>query len=122
MKKKILLVDDSKVALMTQQMLLRNTAGYEVLVASDGDEAVSIAIAEQPDLILMDVVMPTMNGLEACRVLRSQPKTKGIPIILVTTRGESESVEAGFKSGCTDYVTKPVNAVELLRKIADLVE
>ena len=122
MKKKILLVDDSKVALMTQQMLLRNTAGYEVLVASDGDEAVSIAIAEQPDLILMDVVMPTMNGLEACRVLRSQPKTEGIPIILVTTRGESKSVEAGFKSGCTDYVTKPVNAVELLRKIADLIE
>jgi CheY-like chemotaxis protein len=117
-KKKILLVDDSNTALMIEKMLL-SKASYEVITARDGHEAVQKALTERPDLILMDVVMPTMTGLQACRVLRSHDATRSTPIILVTTRGESATVEEGFASGCNDYVTKPINGLELLSKLRD---
>jgi len=117
-KKKILLVDDSSTALMIEKMLL-GKASYDVITARDGREGVEKALVERPDLILMDVVMPTMTGLEACRVLRQNESTMRTPIILVTTRGESEGVEAGFASGCSDYVTKPINGLELLSKLRD---
>ncbi len=74
-----------------------------------------------PDLILMDVVMPRMTGIEACRQIRLQDATRHIPIILVTTRGEPENVEQGYASGCNDYVTKPINGAELISKIEDLI-
>ena len=90
-----------------------------MITARDGREGVEKALVERPDLILMDVVMPTMTGLEACRVLRQNASTMRTPIILVTTRGESEGVEAGFASGCSDYVTKPINGLELLSKLRD---
>jgi CheY-like chemotaxis protein len=117
-KKKILVVDDSKTALLMMSMILRK-ASYELVTASDGAEAVDRAAVEHPDLILMDVVMPRMTGFEACQELRRRESTRSIPVILVTTRGESENVEAGFRSGCNDYVTKPVNAQELLEKVRD---
>ncbi len=117
-KKKILLVDDSSTALMIEQMLL-SKAAFDIVTARDGREAVDTATRELPDLILMDIVMPHMTGLEACRALRAQESTKAIPIILVTTRGENESVETGFASGCNDYVTKPINGIELLTKLRD---
>jgi CheY-like chemotaxis protein len=117
-KKKILVVDDSKTALLMMAMILKK-ASYELVTASDGAEAVDRAAAEHPDLILMDVVMPRMTGFEACQELRRRESTRSIPVILVTTRGESDNVEAGFLSGCNDYVTKPVNAQELLEKVRD---
>jgi CheY-like chemotaxis protein len=119
-KKKILLVDDSRTSLFMESMILKN-GPYELVTAADGEEAVRKALSELPDLILMDVVMPKMTGFEACRELRTHGPTKGIPIILVTTRGEEENVETGFAAGCTDYVTKPINGVELLAKIKDYV-
>jgi DNA-binding response OmpR family regulator len=61
--------------------------------------------------------MPKMGGFEACRLIRSTEETKSIPIIMVTTRGEAANVEAGWSNGCTDYVTKPINAIELLAKV-----
>lgn len=115
-KKKILLVDDSSTALMIERMLLGG-ATYDLVTARDGREAVAKAESERPDLILMDVVMPNMTGIEACRSLREKESTRSIPIILVTTRGESENVEKGFASGCNDYVTKPINGLELMTKI-----
>ena len=115
-RKKILLVDDAETILMMERMIL-NKAGYELITAKDGQEAVTKASAERPDLILMDVVMPKMNGFEACKQLRSQDATKAIPIIMVTTRGEAESVESGFQSGCSDYITKPINGLEVLSKV-----
>lgn len=117
-KKKILLVDDSNTALMIEKMLL-GKASYDVITARDGHEGVQKALAERPDLILMDVVMPTMTGIQACRVLRGYDATRTTPIILVTTRGERETVEEGFASGCNDYVTKPINGLELLSKLRD---
>ena len=115
-KKKILLVDDSSTALMIERMLL-GSATYDITTARDGREAVARASAERFDLILMDVMMPNMTGIEACQALRALDETREVPIILVTTRGENENVERGFASGCNDYVTKPINGVELLTKI-----
>ena len=118
-RKKILLVDDSSTILMMEKFILRNDP-YDLIVATDGEEAVRKAIAQQPDLILLDVVMPRMGGFEACRLIRENAVTSSIPIIMVTTRGETDSVERSYLGGCNDYVTKPVNANELLTKIRNL--
>ncbi len=114
-RKKILLVDDADTILMMHRMILNKS--YDLVTAKDGEEEVANAEAEQPALILLDIVMPKMNGFEACQQIRQSETTKEIPIILVTTRGEEQNVEKGFKSGCTDYVTKPINGVELLSKV-----
>jgi DNA-binding response OmpR family regulator len=114
-KKKILLVDDSATALLMEKTMLGST--YDLITASDGAEALKVAVKELPDLILLDVVMPKMGGFEVCRVLRGIDATRAIPIIMVTTRGEGKNVEAGFASGANDYVTKPINGAELLAKI-----
>jgi CheY-like chemotaxis protein len=117
MSKKILVVDDSKTALMMEREILEKRTSYQCVTASDGQEAVEKAQQERPDLILMDVVMPRMNGFEACKMMRQQASTREIPIVLVTTRGEESYMEAGFKSGCNDYITKPVNGAELVALI-----
>lgn len=114
MAKKVLVVDDSKTALMMELQILERSTSYRCVTASDGQEAVEKATEERPDLILMDVVMPRMNGFEACQQMRQQQSTRDIPIVLVTTRGEEHYVEAGFQSGCNDYITKPVVATELV--------
>ena len=115
-RKKILIVDDSPTALMMEKMILRQEP-YELMVAKDGREAVELAVEHQPDLILLDVVMPVMDGFEACRQLRERTATRSTPIIMVTTRGEEQHIELGFESGCSDYITKPVDGLELLAKI-----
>jgi DNA-binding response OmpR family regulator len=117
-KKKILVVDDSKTALFMVMTILRR-GPYDLVTAHDGQQALETALVEHPDLIVMDVVMPRKTGFEACRELKEREDTKAIPVILVTTRGEEENVETGYESGCNDYVTKPVNAQELLAKVRD---
>jgi CheY-like chemotaxis protein len=118
-RKKILLVDDSATILMMERMILAK-GPYDLVTASDGEDALTKAVAENPDLILMDVVMPKMNGFEACRAIRADEDIKHTPIIMVTTRGEGLNVEQGFESGCNDYVTKPINTAELLTKLRDV--
>ena len=115
-RKKILLVDDSSTVLLMEKMILSKSE-YDVVTARDGVEGVEKAKNEHPDLILMDVVMPRMDGFEAVRKLREDDATKAIPVIMVTTRGELQSVETGYASGCSDYVTKPINGLELLTKV-----
>jgi len=114
MPKKVLLVDDSTTTLMMEEMILKQRTKYDCVTAKDGLDAIERALSEQPDLILMDVVMPRMNGFEACKRIRTQDPLKNVPIILVTTRGEEQYVEAGFQSGCNDYITKPINSRELV--------
>jgi len=114
MSKKVLLVDDSTTTLMMEEMVLKQSTNYRYVTAKDGLDAISSAIVETPDLVLMDVVMPRMNGFEACKRMRLEDSLRETPIILVTTRGEEEYVEAGFQSGCNDYVTKPINSLELV--------
>jgi CheY-like chemotaxis protein len=115
-RKKILLVDDSNTILMVERMMLMK-GPYDIVTASNGEEAIAKAVAEKPDLILMDVIMPKMDGFEAVRQIRQQPDTRDTPVIMVTTRSESQNVENGFESGCNDYVTKPINSTELLSKL-----
>jgi DNA-binding response OmpR family regulator len=114
--KKILLVDDSRTSLFMERMILQR-GPYTLLTASDGQEGVERALLERPDLILMDVVMPRMNGFEALRERRAQAVTRGTPVILVTTRGEPANVEEGYQAGCSDYLTKPIDPEELLAKV-----
>jgi CheY-like chemotaxis protein len=115
-RKKILLVDDSSTVIMMEQMILSKN-NYDLVTARDGQEGVAKALSEKPDLILMDVMMPRMDGFEACRKIRAENSTKSIPVIMVTTRSELTSVETGYASGCNDYVTKPINSLELLSKV-----
>ncbi len=117
-RKKILLVDDSETVLMMERMVLK-ASRYELLVAKEGQEAMDKALSEQPDLILLDVVMPIMDGFEVCRKLRAQEATRSIPIIMVTTRGEEKHIECAFEAGCNDYITKPISGLELVSKVSD---
>jgi DNA-binding response OmpR family regulator len=114
---KILLVDDSTTALLMEEMLFKEKTEYEVITARDGKEALAKALAEKPDIILMDIVMPKMDGFESCREIRKQASLRNVPIILVTSRGEPCNVETGFECGCNDYVTKPINGGELVKLV-----
>ncbi len=119
-RKKILLVDDSSTVLLFEKMVLSKEP-YDVLVANDGVEGLEKALSDRPDLILMDVVMPRMDGLEACRRIRARGEIARIPIILVTTRGEADAIARGRAAGCSDYVVKPIDPGELLSKVRALI-
>jgi len=119
MKKKILLVDDSNTVILMERMILAK-GPYDIVVARDGIEGVAKAKSEKPDVILLDVMMPNMNGLDACAAIRADETTAHIPIVMVTTRGEEHNIETAFRNGCTDYVTKPINGVELLLKLQNI--
>ena len=116
MKKKVLLVDDSNTVILMERMILAK-GQYEIVVARDGVEGVAKAKSEKPDIILLDVMMPNLDGLSACAAIRSDESTAGIPIVMVTTRGEEHNIETAFRNGANDYVTKPINGLELLTKL-----
>jgi len=117
--RKILLVDDSETILQMEQMILAKES-YELLVARDGAEGLARALECNPDLILMDVVMPRMGGFEALRQLRGNQRTRNVPVVMVTTKAEAESIETGYASGCNDYIVKPIDSIELIAKVRDL--
>jgi DNA-binding response OmpR family regulator len=117
--RKILLVDDSETVLQMEQMILAKSS-YELILARDGEEGVAKALATQPDLILMDVVMPKMNGFEAMKQLRENTQTRSVPIVMVTSKAEAESMEAGYQNGCSDYIIKPIDQLELMMKVKNL--
>jgi DNA-binding response OmpR family regulator len=112
--RKVLLVDDSVTTLLMERTVLGESAELALFTASDGEEAVRVAAEERPDLVLMDVVMPRMNGVQACRAIRSLAGLEAIPIILVAARGEDDDAIGGYASGCTAYITKPLNPAELI--------
>ncbi len=114
-KPRVLIVDDSSTYRLWLGMMLQDR--YEVHMADDGDTGVSAALSVQPDLILMDVMMPRFDGISACRALRSHPETSRIPLILVSSPADEWDVAAGFSSGCSDCLTKPVDQLELLAKV-----
>lgn len=117
--KKILVVDDSPTERhVLLELLTRN--GYQVITAESGEEGIEKARAELPDLILMDVVMPGLNGYQATRTLTRDEATKLIPIIVCTSKGQETDKIWGLRQGAIDYLIKPVNAEELLARIAAL--
>ena len=116
---KILVVDDSPTERhVLVDLLTRN--GYQVLTAESGEEGIEKARSEQPDLVLMDVVMPGLNGYQATRTLTRDDATKHIPVIVCTSKGQATDKIWGLRQGAQDYMVKPINHEELLAKIAAL--
>ena len=113
---KILLVEDNE---MNRDMLSRRLAkrGFDVVVALDGSSGAAAAAAEQPDLILMDISLPDMDGCEVTRLVRAQPSTASIPIIALTAHAMETDRLRALDAGCQDYDTKPVDLARLLAKI-----
>src|SRR5690606_16025838 len=117
--RRILIADDAEVFRRLEEGLLRSH-GYGFLHAKDGAEAVKIAIEERPDLILLDVQMPVMDGVQALQVLKRDARTKDIPIVVVTTIGRAHDEELLKKGGADAFLTKPVNGPELVKIVKDL--
>lgn len=113
---KILVVDDERVLLKGLRFNLENE-GYQVITGSDGLQAVDLARQEKPDLILLDVMMPGIDGLQACMEIRS---FSDVPVIMLTAKGEDMDKIMGFECGADDYVTKPFNVLELKARIKAL--
>ena len=113
---KILLVEDNE---MNRDMLSRRLIrrGFEVVMAEDGQRAIDMAASETPDLILMDISLPIVNGWEATRAIRSNPSTAKTPIIALTANATDTDRTEALAAGCNDYDTKPVDVVRLLEKI-----
>ena len=117
--KKILVVDDSPTERAFMEGLLRRK-GYEVIVVESGEAAIERAKSDKPDLILMDVVMPGLNGFQATRAITREEKTKHIPVIICTTKDQETDKIWGLRQGAKDYVTKPLQESELIEKIKAL--
>jgi signal transduction histidine kinase len=111
----ILLVDDVPENLTVLGSIF-SSLNSELIAVQDGKQAIEIAESEKPDLILLDISMPGMNGFEVCKSLKSNPETKDIPVIIVSAKVSSEDITRGFESGAVDYVTKPFNHTELIAR------
>ncbi|MBN1870624.1 MAG: response regulator [Candidatus Omnitrophica bacterium] len=118
---KILLVDDETQLITMVQMRLEAN-GYEVITASDGQEGLEKAKSESPDLIMMDVMMPKMDGYKACGLLKNDTRYAKIPIILFTARAQQDDQEVGKEVGADAYITKPFEPPVLLAKIKELLD
>ena len=118
---RILVVDDEPDALELIEFNLRN-AGFSVLAAGDGAQALRLARENLPDLIVLDVMLPEVDGLEVCRALRRDPATRGIPIIMLTARAAEIDRVLGLELGADDYVTKPFSPRELTLRVKNLIK
>ena len=114
--KKILLIDDSPDLVSLTVMRLKY-AGYEAISAEDGEEGLEKALAEKPDLILLDILMPKLDGLQTLAKLKESDQTKSIPVIMLTAEGQSEQVTKAAKAGARDYIVKPYDSAVLMEKI-----
>ncbi len=121
MKTKILLVEDNPATMEVMQQELE-ILGYEVAVARDGAEAVDMANSELPDLIIMDILMPKMDGGEATKQIRKNPKTQAIPVLAATAKALPEDRERCLESGCDAYIAKPFSYKELQDVIKKLLK
>ena len=116
----VLVVDDDPVI---QQLLRLNfeMEGYSVLTAGDGVEGLERARGERPDAVVLDIMMPRMDGLEVARALKRDPNTAAIPVLLLSAKAQQADLEAGWATGADDYVTKPFDPLDLLRRVGELV-
>ena len=115
-KPEILIVDDIPGNLNFVSDILYNE-GFRIIVATNGQDAIDITQEKHPDLILLDVAMPQMDGYEVCRILKEDDSTREIPIIFLTAKGENEDILKGFESGAVDYISKPFNTSELISRV-----
>jgi DNA-binding response OmpR family regulator len=118
MTKILIAEDDDEIRALI--MFKLTTAGFEVSGVGDGDSAVLMAESIAPDLVILDWMMPRMNGIDACLALRKNPSFSALPIILLTAKGQEADVERGFAAGADDYIVKPFSPRELTRRIEAL--
>lgn len=118
-KGKILVVDDEINITQILEFSI-GAEGYEVIAAQNGEEAIDKARREQPDLIILDIMMPIIDGYEACRILKANPLTKNIPVILLTAKGREIDKRLGYEVGATDYIIKPFSPNKLIDRIHKL--
>ena len=114
----ILVADDDEDLLQALDFTLSQN-GYNVIQAKDGAETIVEALESKPDLILLDIMMPDLDGFIACRELKNREDTKRIPIIMLTAKGEVEDIKTAFKAGANDYVVKPFIMEQVLEKIEE---
>jgi len=119
MAHRILIVDDEPNIVASLEFLMRK-CDYEVCVARDGDEALALADAFRPDLVLLDVMMPRRSGFEVCRLIRENPALRSMRIVMLSARGREAEVDKGLALGADAYVTKPFSTKELVAKVREL--
>lgn len=118
MKKVILIVEDEALNIKLVRDVLQ-VSGYTTLEATDGRQGVELARERKPDLILMDIRMPVMDGLEATRILKADPSTRNIPIVALTSYAMKGDKETIIQSGCDGYLSKPINIIDLQEKVLE---
>lgn len=118
-KGKILVVDDEINITQILEFSI-GSEGYEVITAQNGEDAIDKARREQPDLIVLDIMMPKIDGYEACRILKANPLTKNIPVVLLTAKGRDIDKRLGYEVGATDYIVKPFSPSKLVGRIQQL--
>lgn len=118
-KSRVLIADDIQ---QNRELLEAYLAdeGYEILMANDGQQTMQLVDANQPDLILLDIMMPRMSGYEVCSRLKADPDRRGIPVLMVTALNEMGDIEKAVEAGCDDFLTKPVNRLELRTRVRSL--
>jgi DNA-binding response OmpR family regulator len=117
-KKRVLIVDDESHIVELVRVCLEDT-DYEILEAYDGQEALDKARLEKPDLILLDIMLPKMDGYEVCRNLKTDDSTKTIPVVMLTAKGQEVDKVKGFQSGADSYMTKPFSPLRLLTELEE---
>ena len=120
MPKKILIADDSRTFRHLEEELLRRR-GYELLQAENGAQAIQLAVQELPDLVLLDLQMPVMDGAKALAVLKGSDKTSAIPVIMITTVGHDAQRDLMLKAGAAKFLAKPINGSDLLAAVRELI-
>jgi len=118
---KVLVVDDEEYI----QHILNfsfGAEGYDVVTAADGEEGIKKAKSEKPDIIVLDIMMPKMDGYEACKRLKTDPSTKGIPVILLTAKGREVDRKLGSQAGADDYVVKPFSPGRLIERVEGMMK
>jgi two-component system alkaline phosphatase synthesis response regulator PhoP len=118
-KSKILVVDDEVNITQILEFSI-GAEGFEVISAQNGEEALEKARKEQPDLIILDIMMPKIDGYEACRILKANPLTRNIPVVLLTAKGRDIDKRLGYEVGATDYIVKPFSPNRLIERIHQL--
>jgi len=118
-KAKILVVDDNEKNVELLEAILL-AAGFEVLKAYDGKQAIEMAGKERPGLVLLDIMMPQLDGFQVCQILRKDSQNAGLPIIMVTAKDKESDIVQSLEKGADDYVVKPIDKKELLGKIEDM--
>ncbi|TML89760.1 MAG: response regulator [Actinobacteria bacterium] len=116
----VLVIDDDPVIVKLLRVNFE-LEGFNVISAGDGREGVEMVRAERPDVVISDIMMPTMNGLELVSILKSDPTTADVPVLLLSAKAQMADVQRGFELGADDYVTKPFDPIELIDKVTALV-